>query len=739
MLLPLLVPCALSAQDVRLRAPLTTTVEVAGAPAGDRVLAATVVVPADAPSDLGIGAYLRDREGHWLQSSQEVHLGPGRHVLSFALTDAARLRAEPTPATARADDLATSDRAGLFLWSQQASAVTVVVEDLTVSSSPSRADLVPRLLDLRIDGVVEGVSRTRTGQRWTARMLPQPFPANPYDPAEFALDGVITEPDGSERRIPACWCIPMRSADRGDGEVVEPDGSGSFALRFRPAAPGCYQVRLEASWHGAAPVVTTLPDLVVDGAEVDDVVSVDRADPRFFSVGGAFWWPIGINLHSPFDTRSRDVLETTLTPPRGTLVYEAMFARVAAAGIDACEVWMAPWNLALEWRGDWPGYHGIGRYSQVNAWRLDRVLDLAWAHGIRVNLVLSNHGQASPKADRQWKDNPYNQALGGPLATPAELFSDPGVAAMQERLRRYIVARYADHPAILGWKLWSEVDLTAGRGEPLVRWHEQAAARWRALDGYGHPVTTHWSGDYRTPNREVCALPGIDYLCIDAYRGGKLGAWSPLAELLIDTTTDRKRGLQVFAKPVLVTEYGAGSSKSPIGVRSVDQRTGAWSSLIAGHAGAAMLWWWEWVDQTGRWQPYRAIRAFVAGEDLRGSQAHSVQFPASVSGPPPQLLIACGWTRSGRILGYVQDPRWGAAGGDPLMIAGATLTVGEAVPADEMIVDWWDADAGAIVASDAIDHPGGPLVLSLPTFAGHLAFKLARNAQPSPDPDPDQP
>ncbi len=118
--------------------------------------------------------------------------------------------------------------------------------------------------------------------------------------------------------------------------------------------------------------------------------------------------------------------------------------------MSAVEIWLASWNLGLEWRGDWPEFEGAGRYNQVSAARLDAILDAAWANRIRINLVIYNHGMASPRMDSEWKDNPYNARQGGPLQDPLEIFTSAAAQRGQDSLRRYLIARYADHPAILG-------------------------------------------------------------------------------------------------------------------------------------------------------------------------------------------------------------------------------------------------------------------------------------------------
>ena len=56
-----------------------------------------------------------------------------------------------------------------------------------------------------------------------------------------------------------------------------------------------------------------------------------------------------------------------------------------------------------------------------------------------------------------------------------DFFTNPQAIAKQNQLHRYLARRYGDHPALFGWKLWSEVDLTSGRREDRPAWHQQAA------------------------------------------------------------------------------------------------------------------------------------------------------------------------------------------------------------------------------------------------------------------------
>ena len=720
---------AQEAHAPRLSAPLGTLVPGPALNGSPVVLQATVVVPADAPSDLGIGAYVTDVHGTWFQTLSTEAMTPGEHHLRFDLGPGAAL-SSPAGFQWSAAFSSLARRSGLFFWSASlASAHVRVVRLVAVAEPVAPAGTVRLLEDLHLDGIsADGAAHVRAGDRWTMTAVPRPLPANPDDPRQFALDAVFTDSDGKAVTIPAFSWQPMTLVDRGDREDAVPAGAWRMCLRWRPSQPGRYHLDLRASWAGADPLRITLPDVVVDGPAVDQIAHVDAKDPRFFEVDGRFWWPLGLNLHGVYDLRSEQSLGTRLTVDRRAAATIAQLKRLGAAGGNAAEIWMSSWNLGLEWRADWPGFDGMGRFSQENAARLDAVLDAAWAAGVRINLVINNHGQVADRMDSEWEDNPWNAELGGPIAEPLGMFTDPAALAGQERLRRYLVARYADHPAILGWKLWSEINLTAGDGSDaahaqLKKWHADAAARWHALDTYGHPVSTHWSGDYRSSSWDIAGLPGLDYLCIDAYHNNRNGD-SLLAQLLSDSVLDSAEGLGRFHKPILVTEYGGSAMGADEAVLEAEHASGAWSALVSGHGGAPMLWWFEWVDQGDRYQPYRALSRFIAGEDLRGSSAHAVDLNPQ---PGSAGLWGQAWSRPGRMLGYLVDRAWQEGWGAVVHAPDSvTVTIGNAVAPGHLTVEWWDADTGVRLVKQTINHPGGALRLQTPGFQRHLAFKLWR-------------
>jgi len=716
LLLVLLGGGGLSAQEIELQSPLTTVIRGwSTTTAGRAAWRVRVVIPADAPADLGLGAFVEDPHGRWFQHVFPGTWAPGTHELTVPVDAATMWTAQGHAGAWNALQAERCSRGGLFAWSTQASRAR-----LDVSWLPDDASAAPAAASRKKIRIVDyrgTAAQATTGQRQEIFFRVDPMPTDPYDAMAFSAALVVRDPTGAEVRYAAFYRQPMQNEDRGDSEVLRPSAAATFSARWRARIPGPHSLALEWT-QGRAELGTCL----ASGSAWDDYVQVDKQDPRFFSVGGQFIWPQGPNLRSVWDLRARDRLGTALTPDRGTFAYDAYLTRAAAGGANACEIWLSAWNLALEWNPRWDGFYGLKGFNENNAARLDMILDRAEALGIRVNLVINNHGQGSDHTDREWDTSPWNRANGGPLNEPGQLFTDPRALAGQDRLRRYLIARYADSPAILGWKLWSEMNLTAGGRNELREWHTQACTRFRELDPYRHPVTSHWSADYRTVDQTLVTAAPLDYVCIDAYHQPRNAGGVALAELFYDGTSNFHRGLQRLNIPVIVTEYGGNWDAAPEAQISAEHRSGTWLALVLGYGGGPMLWWFEWIDQGDRWGVYRGPRAFLAGEDLRGSEARTVMLSTSAGA----ALWVGSWSRPGRRLGYLLDSDWGALGTPGPVWRDVAVTHGDQVPPGPVVVEWWNADTGLIVDRHTWQHPGGPLVTVAPPFQHHVAFKLWR-------------
>ncbi|MBA3708729.1 MAG: hypothetical protein H0W83_07925, partial [Planctomycetes bacterium] len=144
----------LTGVEAELRAPLTTVVAVT-APVfeGDKEIRATVTVPADAPADLGVAAFVTDRHGRWYQRLRPGTLAPGTHELRFAMAGLEPLQAQDHHGGWNSAESAKTVRAGLLFWSASASRARLIVEGLQAKADapPARTE-PPRLLDVTLGG-----------------------------------------------------------------------------------------------------------------------------------------------------------------------------------------------------------------------------------------------------------------------------------------------------------------------------------------------------------------------------------------------------------------------------------------------------------------------------------------------------------------------------------------------------------------------------------------------------------
>ena len=176
----------------------------------------------------------------------------------------------------------------------------------------------------------------------------------------------------------------------------------------------------------------------------------------------------------------------------------------------------------------------------------------------------------------------------------------------------------------------------------------------------------------------------------------------------------------------MVSEYGGNWDACPELQMIAEHASGGFCALVNGHAGAPMLWWFEWIDQAGRFGPYRALSNFVAGEDPRHPQAQSLALSVEDPQAGSAQFWCRAWSRPGRMLGYLLDESWQANGSESMGRSHTTLVVGEQVAPSAMIIAWWNADTGIELARSIITHPGGRLTLKAPPWSKHLAFKLWR-------------
>lgn len=585
------------------------------------------LVKADFPekTELKAMVFLRDKDGDWWQSPKIVSLRQGVEEsvgVSFASMDRELLPVGHgrgwTP-----DRLASVSSVGLSLYSQDK--MTSRVQCRLATSKDVRPEPKPSLsvLDLvipdtgRVGDILEG-----------GFFLTRDY-YNPFDTGEILVDFEVEAPADTARRYPAYFTQREERSQHHNTEVVSPVGVPSWAFRYNPTRPGLHRLRLIVEDRtGASPLIVESPwrTVVVEANPgFKGYVRVSESDKRYLSwQDGSLFFPVGMNIHTPKDVRSEKSLDFGRLPDRGTYAYEEYFKSMSENGMNACEVWMASWSLALEWTSGQKGYQGLGRYNLENAAGLDHVLKTAAGLGINVHLTLDNHGKLSANSDQEWVDCPYNvrnllSAADGAFLTDAgDFFENRKAIDLTKRRNRYVAARWGAFANIFGVELWSELDLVTNhraaydKGES-EKWHEEIANHFRSLDQGAHLIDTHFCGDYKNTvnHQKLYWLKSIDFVVGDAYRGAE--------HHFVDFMRRHEKALvERFGKPVLCTEYGGTPWAGDQAAIEGDLHCGVWAPLFAGQAGSAFLWWHDFVHKRSKYQHFKGFSEFIRGVDPRG-------------------------------------------------------------------------------------------------------------------------
>ncbi len=274
----------------------------------------------------------------------------------------------------------------------------------------------------------------------------------------------------------------------------------------------------------------------------------------------------------------------------GAKKYDDHFRRVAEAGERFVRI-----HFTYTPPGEKPGDIDA---NLLAVW--DRILDSAGAHGLAVLPVLglwSNWNDGSHKEHwHQWDRNPFNAANGGPAQRPAEVFDDTPCRRLWLKRLETFVRRWSPRRAIVGWELFSELDLvTGGTEERAVDFVERAAAVVRAADPWKRPITASQAGVLCWP--KLTRSAALDFIEIHPYANGRFRG--RLDDLILTTVRAR---LKEFGKPVLIGESGldAGPPHGTLDVApraAIGIRHAIWAGMVSGAMNGRALWWQDGYDQ----------------------------------------------------------------------------------------------------------------------------------------------
>ncbi|MFA4943736.1 MAG: DUF5060 domain-containing protein [Lentisphaeria bacterium] len=688
--------------------------------------AAALFLPADAPADLRVAWVMKDKDGLWFQAAASAPPERGRWTrVEFDLAPGGGQVQQGGHGAVWNDYYARHMlEVGVTFFSAAAWHGEIGVESL-VAAAPPAAPAGPLLL--------HGFEWKTPAPFLTHRPLELAFElagftGNPFDPDEVTVDAEITGPDGQSFRRPAFFSQDYeRRQDAAQREVLSPRGRAGWRLRFTPLQAGAYHWRLLV--RAGDRRVETRPAVVkVAAGQPGGFVAVSPRDPRFFETAdGAFFYPIGEHLHTPYDLRSVQCLKLPMATDRGTYDYDHYFAKFEECGANAILMWMSSWWTGIEWTAEWPGFFGLTDFNLANAWRLDYVLELAARRGVQIVLVLENHGKLSAHADPEWRYNPLNRRLGGPCQRPEDFFTTEAAFKLFTKRLRYCLARWGEHPHMMGWELVSELDLVGSnrsfRWDPATRdWTRRAGAWLAANDRLHRPVTMQYCHSVKNVDMELARMPEISFMVSNAYKDGGLGS-------IVPVFLRSYRALEPLQKPQFIAEFGGNYDGTTHEQLEADLHCGLWATAMTPAGGSPFFWWFYFVDHKNLYPEFRALANFMRGEDPRGVEWRYREWPVR-KGEDSTWRV-----RALVLQGADQGRAWIYDVDAPHSLARAQEAGEHHQVSLELSglrdgtydVEFWDTGTGRPTGrTEARTAAGGGLAIGLPPFTVDLAIKFRR-------------
>jgi len=547
-------------------------------------------------------------------------------------------------------------------------------------------------------GAVEPPSTLAEWSRFEASWTPDVTPTNPFDADEIDVRAEFVGPGGKSVEAIGFWFQDYTRALVSNRERLTAVGAPHFRVRFTPTRPGRWKWRWVVRTGGQT---VTLPfaELRVTPAKDHGFLRQSKRDRRHLAFDdGSSYFAVGEN--------------TGWYDARGSFAYDDWFGKLSDQGANFGRIWMSSWTFGIEWDDT-----GLGNYTRRldRAWQLDRVLDEAERTDIFVMISFLNHGAFSSFFNPAWANNPYNGALGGPLARPAEFFTSAEAKKLFARRLRYMIARWGYSTHVHSWELWNEVDLTDGyRSAPGTAWHAEMAALIRALDPNDHLVT---SSHAFSEDTLLYSEGGLDFTQLHFYGDIYFPTYANLPKMVVDRTMAR---VDATKRPVLFGEIGV-NSRGPNETRAVDPdgigvHDGLWAGVVSGGIGTGMTWWWDNLiaAEPERYYPmFGSVARFVDGIRWDRERFRAADATVTTSG---RSVTAYGLRGRKTLLLWLKDDGYQWHDHDEVEITDAVLSIDR-----RWCGRWYDPWTGTWLDRIKLDGP-----IAVPPFSRDLALLAAR-------------
>jgi hypothetical protein len=353
---------------------------------------------------------------------------------------------------------------------------------------------------------------------------------NPFDPDQIDITGTFTSPSGKQWPIHGFYYASF---------------GGLWKVRFSPDETGVWKYTIHIKDKDGE--ATSDPKSFTAGPSPDHGALVVAPNKRYLQYrdgtpfyGVGLWYNDG---YSGFDA--------------GRVKPEEL-DRLKSLGVNFFSSFITP----LETQAS-----GLGRYDQNICGRLDQLLELCEQRGMELSLNLWFHAFLSETTwgggNERWETNPYQQ-----VTKPKDFYRSDAAWAFQEKLYRYMIARWGYSRSLGIWFIVDEINGTDGwvSGDSAMasKWAARVNDYFKTNDPYHRPTTGTRSGakaqyfdeGYRTfdlASREIYERQGWPMLNTSTLDSAKV---PPLVLSYTNYAGEISKMWAAYGKPVIIGETG---------------------------------------------------------------------------------------------------------------------------------------------------------------------------------------
>jgi hypothetical protein len=319
---------------------------------------------------------------------------------------------------------------------------------------------------------------------------------------------------------------------------------------------------------------------------------------------------------------------------------------------------------------------GLGSYDQGKCARLDRLITWSEERGLGMILVVWPHDylcEGMRGWTHGWSRNPYNT-----ITTSRGFYGDTNAWAYQEKMYRYIIARWGYSAGLASWQTIDEIAGTSGWSNRVDAnvWAGKIAAYFQHNDFFKHPTTAS-HGDFWDEGNKGNDLPNTE-----VYRNSSTSN-------LVSTIHRLWNG---YEKPCIMGETGLDRS-----ARIVHRKL--WAGLASGISVTPLFWSFNQGWNNASASQFAPFEKFIADINFAGLTSLA---QAKVAVPDAG---AYGITSDQLTFGWLT--------GD---ISGKTLSV-TGLKNGAYHLEWWDCATGSVLSTKNLLVAGGSLSADIPVLA----------------------